>query len=54
MPAMPKDEQMIHVRLPRELVRRVDHACVDLGLTRAGTVAKLLESALERLKEETP
>lgn len=38
---------MIQVRLPRDLVRQVDHWRIDHGMTRAAAVAALLRAGLE-------
>ena len=38
---------MIHIRLPRPLLRQVDHASVDMDQDRARTIEKLLELGLE-------
>ena len=42
---------MIHVRLPKALVKRVDHARIDLDMRRgrARMIEALLEIALDRL-----
>ena len=38
---------MIHIRLPKPLIRRVDHVAVDWDLDRARAIERLLERALE-------
>lgn len=38
---------LLQVRLPRELVKRVDHVAVELNTHRPGAVQYLLEKALQ-------
>ncbi|MCH7659707.1 MAG: hypothetical protein IH933_03715 [Euryarchaeota archaeon] len=44
---MEEDRPMIHVRLPKGLVKRVDHVSVEWEKDRARTIERLLELALE-------
>ncbi|HLF77596.1 MAG TPA: hypothetical protein VJB57_08915 [Dehalococcoidia bacterium] len=46
---MPDERRMIHIRLPRPLLKRVDYVSVDLDEDRAKTIEHLLEIALETL-----
>lgn len=39
---------MLQVRLPKELVKQLDHACVDWERTRAALVEQLLREGLPR------
>ena len=43
---MSDEQRQIHVRLPTDLVRRVDHYAVDHSLTRPQAVAYLLGRGL--------
>jgi predicted transcriptional regulator len=45
---------MIHIRLPKALIKRVDHVAVDLDKDRAKTIEQLLDIALERFDEPVP
>ena len=40
------DRVVIHVRLPRGLVKRIDHAAVETGEDRARAVERLVELGL--------
>ena len=44
---MEADRPMIHVRLPKGLVKRVDHVSVEWEKDRARTIERLLEISLE-------
>ena len=44
---MAEDRPMIHIRLPKPLVKRVDHIAVDWEVDRARAIQRLLETALE-------
>jgi hypothetical protein len=46
------DKEMVHVRLPRSLVKRIDHMAVDADLYRAGAIERILVWAVERLDTE--
>lgn len=51
------DEQgrvLIQVRIPRALVKQIDHAAIELDCDRAGAVAYLLERGLERVGYQSP
>lgn len=41
---------LVQVRLPKDLVRRIDHLSVDFDLYRAQMIEQLLREALERHK----
>ncbi|HEX9704479.1 MAG TPA: hypothetical protein VGA20_04480 [Gemmatimonadales bacterium] len=43
---MSEERPMIHIRLPKSLVKRIDHLGVDWELGRARTVERLLADAL--------
>jgi metal-responsive CopG/Arc/MetJ family transcriptional regulator len=43
---MEEDRPMIHIRLPKALVRRIDHVSVDLDIDRARTIERILERGL--------
>ena len=43
--------EVIHVRLPKELVKRIDHLAVDEDLYRQDTIKKLLTIALGVVSE---
>ncbi len=40
---------MIHIRLPKNLIKQVDHVAVDWDKDRAKTIEQLLAAALEHL-----
>jgi hypothetical protein len=42
---------MIHIRLPKALIKQVDHVAVDLDKDRAKTIEQLLAIALERVDD---
>ena len=42
---MSDDRPMVHFRLDRTLLKRIDHIAVDWGLDRARTVERLLDQA---------
>ena len=46
------DEVMIHIRLPKALIKAVDHAAVDAELSRSETVESMLRFAVERRLSE--
>lgn len=46
-----EERPMVHVRLPRPLVKQVDHLSVDWEIDRARTIEKLLERALTEAEE---
>ena len=50
---MDDERPMIHVRLPKLLVKRIDHVRVEWELDRARTIERLLETALASV-EATP
>jgi hypothetical protein len=41
-----EERPMVHIRLPRDLLREIDHQSVDLDLDRARTIELLLKEAL--------
>lgn len=45
--AAPDESTMLQVRLPKDLVKEIDHLCIDLELFRAGLVTILLREALD-------
>ncbi|MSQ10629.1 MAG: hypothetical protein EXR52_06440 [Dehalococcoidia bacterium] len=51
---MEESRPMIHIRLPKALIKRVDHVAVDLDKDRAKTIEQLLATALERFDEPMP
>lgn len=46
---MPEDRVLVQVRLPRELVKRLDHLAVDKDQTRQALVEDLLKIGLQVL-----
>lgn len=48
---MENERPMIHVRLSKSLLKKVDHAAVDLELDRARTIERLLQVALDCIEE---
>lgn len=48
---MEEPRPMIHIRLPKALIKRVDHVAVDLDKDRAKTIEQLLDIALECLDQ---
>jgi len=46
------DRPMIHIRLPKDLLKAVDHESVELDLDRARTIEQLLRRALGLAKEK--
>jgi hypothetical protein len=51
---MDDSRPMIHIRLPKPLVRRIDHVSVDLDIDRARTIEHLIEVALDCLEQHHP
>lgn len=49
---MDEERPMIHIRLPKPLLKRVDHVRVDMERDRARTIEKLLEMGLEAWGQE--
>jgi len=45
---------MIHIRLPKALIKSIDHVAVDLETDRARAIEHLLESALNSAERQTP
>ncbi|HEU0073532.1 MAG TPA: hypothetical protein VFS30_05925 [Dehalococcoidia bacterium] len=43
---MADERPMVHIRLPKELLKAVDHESVELDLDRARTIESLLRRAL--------
>jgi len=52
MPEVSDDKEMVHVRLPRFLIKKIDHMAVDADLYRAGAVERILIWAVEQLERE--
>lgn len=48
---MEEARPMIHIRLPKNLIKKVDHVAVDWDKDRAKTIESLLDLALQRLDE---
>lgn len=44
-----EDRRMLQVRIPRDLLRRVDHVAVEMEASRAAAVARLLRAGLEQV-----
>lgn len=40
------ERPMIHIRLPKSMIRSIDHLAVDWELDRARTIERLLEGVL--------
>ena len=45
-----QDRDMVHVRLPRSLIREIDHLAVDWDTYRAGAIERLLVWAVHQYK----
>lgn len=41
------DRMLVQVRLPRDLVKRIDHLCVDWDLYRVELIEQLLQEGLK-------
>lgn len=48
------DRPMIHIRLPKALIRRVDHARVDMDQDRARAIERILELGLATIEKGEP
>lgn len=48
-----EDRPMVHIRLPKPLVRRVDHLAVDWDTDRARAVERLLRDAVPQAEERS-
>lgn len=48
---MEEARPMIHIRLPKHLIKKVDHVAVDWDKDRAKTIESLLDLALQRIDE---
>ena len=46
------ERPMIHIRLPRPLLKQVDHAGIEMERDRARTIEHLLEMALETVGDQ--
>lgn len=44
------DRPMIHIRLPKSLIRLIDHVGVDLDTDRARTIERILEQGLAEME----
>lgn len=42
----------VHIRIERELVRRIDHLCADYDLFRTDAIEMLLEAAMDAVDAE--
>ena len=53
---MPTDSEreMVHVRLPKPLIRKLDHLAVDLDEYRSGAIEKILVWAVGELDKRGP
>ena len=49
---MSQERVHVHVRMRPELLRRIDHAAVDLGVKRSAAVETLIEQALPERSEK--
>ncbi len=45
------DMEVVHIRLPKDIVKQIDHLAVDEDLYRQGTIEKLLAVALGVVSE---
>lgn len=45
------DRVVVQVRLPRELVKRIDHLCVDRDWTRSAFFERVIREGLPRLEQ---
>lgn len=43
---------MVHIRLPKRLIKAVDHAAVDAEMNRSETIESMLRFAIERRLSE--
>ena len=41
----------VHIRIERELLRRIDHLCADYDLYRTDAIEMLLEAAMEAIDD---
>lgn len=48
------DKTLVQVRLPDDLVKRLDHARIDLELTRASLLERIIHAWLKERVEATP
>ena len=46
-----KNDPMVHVRLPKELMRDVDHFAIDIDAFRSGAMERLLRIGLRQTRE---
>ena len=46
------ERAQVHVRLRPDLLRRLDHAAIDMGVKRAGAIEALIEEALPQRSDE--
>ena len=49
---MQEDSEIVHVRLPKELIKKIDHLAVDEDLYRQGVFERLLVIALDVVGEQ--
>ena len=42
----------VHIRIERELLRRVDHLCADYDLFRTDAIEMLIEAAMDAVDDE--
>lgn len=49
---MSEERVHVHVRMRPALLRRIDHAAVDLGVKRSAAVEMLIEQALPERSDE--
>ena len=46
--SLAEERPMIHTRLPRALVKEIDHISIELDLDRARTIERLIQYALPK------
>lgn len=50
---MEDDLRLVHIRLPRSLIRRVDHVGIEMDLRdRASTIERILREALPTMEQQ--
>jgi metal-responsive CopG/Arc/MetJ family transcriptional regulator len=45
---------MVHVRLPKPLIKKLDHLAVELDEYRSGAIEKILQWAVVELERQGP
>jgi metal-responsive CopG/Arc/MetJ family transcriptional regulator len=48
------EREMVHVRLPKPLIKKLDHLAVELDEYRSGAIEKILQWAVVELERQGP